>query len=265
MTTSTHFSLQMKNNLNLIWQSPSSQPVLAKNHVHIWRASLDLPAEEIDRLTTLLSEDELSRANRYRFPQHRRRFIVARGILRQLLAAYLNVDSNYLGFDYSSRGKPRLKECLFGSNLQFNISHSDELALYAITSDRRIGVDLEYLRSMDDVAKIARRFFSAAESELIASLSGNEQKQVFFELWTAKEAYLKATGEGIGGLLDGVEISLSNQDTSLLSIRGDTKLATNWLVDRFFPSVDYVATVAIETRHIEQEIKYWDWKARSSN
>jgi len=245
-----------------VWKIPENQLSLTNNQVHVWRAKLDLSAHEIARLETLLSEDEKSRANRFRFPQHKRRFIAARAILREILANYLQINSDALRFEYSDRGKPRLAKSMEASSWQFNVSHSQELALYGFTCHKRIGVDVEYLRSMDDAAKIAERFFSAQESQLIANLSGEQQKQVFFQLWTAKEAYLKAIGEGLAGSLAGVDIDIDldqAKSLALLSIKEDVQAAASWLMYPCVPETNYIATVAIESKTEKQQIDFWNW------
>jgi 4'-phosphopantetheinyl transferase len=249
-----------------VWKIPENQLSLTNNQVHIWRAKLDLSANEIVRLETLLSEDEKLRANRFRFPQHRRRFIAARAILREILANYLQINSYALRFEYSDRGKPKLAKSMEASSWQFNVSHSQELALYGFTCHKRIGVDVEYLRPMDDAAKIAERFFSAQESQLIANLTGEQQKQVFFQLWTAKEAYLKAIGVGLVGSLAGVNIDLDldidldqAKSLALLSIEEDVQAAASWLMYPCVPETNYIATVAIESKTEKQQIDFWNW------
>ena len=242
-----------------VWQNPPNELVLADNEIHVWRVKLDLSADEITKLTTILAEDEQLKANRFRFAEHQRRYIAARGILRRLIGIYLNITGDSVKFEYNSRGKPKIAEFLNHQNLQFNVSHSQELALCGITRDRRIGIDLEYLRDIDDAAKIAQRFFSPTESALIASLHGEEQKQVFFQLWTAKEAYLKAIGSGLAGGLDRVEVSLTKQSVSLLSVGEASENAANWSLDKFIPEINYVATVAIESKQKLQESKFFTW------
>lgn len=242
-----------------IWQKPLNSLSLANNQAHVWFANLDLPAAEIERLATLLSPDEVVRANKFKFARDKKRFIAARGILRELLANYLQITANKIEFRYSDRGKPDLVTSLDRS-LQFNLSHSQNYALYAFTYNRRIGVDLEYLRSIEDAAKIAKRFFSPTESELINSLTADKQKRVFLQLWTAKEAYLKATGVGLAGSLNEIEIAITPESAvNLLSIQGDVRTAANWSMTSFIPITDYIGTLAIETSHIQQEIEFFAW------
>jgi 4'-phosphopantetheinyl transferase len=240
------------------WQTPAHNLVLGKDEIHIWRVHLDLPVEQIAQLSQILSEDEQARAERFRLPQHRQRFIAARGMLRQLLGAYLALPGDRLSFEYSSRGKPSLAPSMGGANLEFNLSHSQDLAVYGFTLARRIGIDLEYLRSATDVGAIASRFFAAQESEIINNLVGEKQQQAFFQIWTAKEAYLKATGEGLAGSLAAVEISWSDERPICLLSLPDNPVA-DWFLHDFIPATDYVATLAVEGLTEANKIEFWSW------
>ena len=239
----------------IIWQDPDINLQLTEDRVHIWRANLDLPSAQIDRLASFLSPDEITRANRFRFPQHRTSFIASRGILRQLLGNYLNLHPQDIEFDYSDRGKPLLAKSNIDISLQFNLSHSREYALFGFAIDRLIGVDLEYLREMRDAVKIARRFFSSKEYSLIASLDLPQQQQTFFKLWTAKEAYLKAIGIGLAGSLADVEITLdSSKNASILISK-----TQNWSMYPCIPASDYVGAIAISKSIPLQQIDFWSW------
>ena len=241
------------------WQyPPTNLPTLDKNRVHLWRAKLDLSDPELDRLATVLSPDEVARANRFRFPRHRRRFIVARGILRRLLANYLDIEPKDLEFFYGDRGKPLLElEQLYP--LQFNLSHSQEYVLYGFTYNCLIGVDLEYLREMSDLIKIARRFFSHREYKLLVEESEEARLKLFFQLWTAKEAYLKAIGTGITDSLGDVDIDIDEVfSPRLLAIKGDEVAAAKWSLYSCVPAPDYIASVAIKTTSLTK-IDFWHW------
>jgi 4'-phosphopantetheinyl transferase len=242
-----------------VWQIPYNTLALAEAETHIWQAKLDLSTAKITQLTEVLAEDERMKASRFRFKEHQQRYIAARGILRKVLGFYLKISGDAIEFEYSSHGKPKISN-LNAINLQFNVSHSQDLALYGITRDRRIGVDLEYLRDLDDADKIARRFFSPTESALVASLQGQEQRQVFFQFWTAKEAYLKAIGSGLAGGLDKVEIALKSQAIALLSVGETSENIANWSLDSFIPQPNYIATVATETKEKPQQIKFFIWE-----
>lgn len=237
-----------------LWQSAPPDLGLLSQDIHIWRAYLDLPEGEIERLRQILSIDEQERANRFRFEKPRNNFIVGRGFLRTILSCYLKLEPHQLSFCYSSRGKPELANLRAEEKLCFNLSHSNGLALYAVSrlngqasqGNNSLGIDLEYMRSMPDAEKLAERFFSTKESQLISSLPVEQRQEAFFNGWTRKEAYLKATGDGIVGLSK-VEVSLvPGKPAALLSIEGDREAASRWSLYQLIPAPDYVAALAVE-------------------
>ena len=210
---------------NRKWLSSPVDLTLSQDEVHVWRADLDLPAARLQQLVQSLSADEQVRAERFYFEQHRQRFIAGRGILRILLGRYLSVEPQQLRFDYTSSGKPALAKT-GDSRLQFNLSHSQGLALYAVTRDRQIGIDLEQLRPTADVEQIAQRFFSAQEYAAIQSLPPDQKLEAFFRYWTCKEAYLKATGDGLSQL-ERIEVEIiPGEPVKLLRILED--LPQDW-------------------------------------
>jgi 4'-phosphopantetheinyl transferase len=248
------------NNQDPVWQNSLNQPTLTDNQVHVWRANLDLSTATIEKLATILSSDEITRANKFKFTKDRNSFIAARSILRQLLANYLQIKPEELEFEYSDRGKPRLSASMPNKSLQFNVSHSQQYALYGFIYNHAIGVDLEYLRSMSDAVKIAERFFSPREFQFISSCKEEQQHQVFFKFWTAKEAYLKATGTGLAGSIADVEISLDHTESpQLLAIEGDKTATASWSMYSCIPEIDYLATIAIATPITPQQINFWHW------
>ena len=247
------------NKPNIIWQNSPDQPLLANNRVHVWRANLDLPTTEIERLAAFLSTDEIARANKFHFLEHKRRFIVARGILRQLLGNYLQISPNKIEFEYSDRGKPRLAASMGNSSIQFNVSHSLEYALYGFTNNHLIGIDLEFLREMKDATELAKRFFTNQEFQLIANLTYEEQQKAFFQLWTAKEAYLKAIGTGLSDSLTEIELTFNGRNPRLQAIKGDISNAGKWSMYHFAPAADYVSTIIVNTQIPKQQIDFWYW------
>lgn len=235
------------------WKKPSLELKLLDSEVHLWLINLNISEREKKRLTDTLSPDEIARADRFKFAQHRNRFIAARGYLRQILSSYLQKPSQEIIFNYSDRGKPKLPN----TNLQFNVSHSQDIALYGITKNNLIGIDIEYLRSNVECDKIAERFFNERESQIINNLSQEKQAQIFYHFWTIKEAYLKATGEGLGGGLETVAIELnSNLEAEVKAIANNTIKPHNWFFESFIPESDFVASVAVNTKS-PVEIKYY--------
>ncbi|NET26972.1 4'-phosphopantetheinyl transferase superfamily protein [Okeania sp. SIO1I7] len=225
---------------------------LSPNHVHIWSKNLKLPPSAINKLSKILSSDEIDRANKFHFERDKNRFIIARGALRKILSRYLNIEPKKLQFTYSERGKPYLSD----TSILFNLSHSQDLALYAITTVNSIGIDLEYIRPMNDAEGLAKRFFTAQEYNLISQLPPQQQQEIFFKIWTCKEAYLKATGDGLAGGLEKVEVCLTpEQPIQFISINGDFQEAARWYLYQFIPESNYIAAVAVAGKN--QNLSFW--------
>ncbi len=225
-------------------------PLVEPDEIQIWAVDLDPPAAEIPALWRLLAPDEVERANRFRFDEHRRRYAVGRAALRRILARDLGTAPERVGFDYGPRGKPFLaaaERTGGGAGLEFNLSNSSDLALVALVRGPELGVDVERLKPMPDADEIAERFFSASERDVLRTL-GPELKAIgFFNAWTRKEAYLKAVGEGLAAPLDSFDVTLAPQEPPrMLTLRGDREAAARWHYRHLFPQVGYVGALAIE-------------------
>ena len=217
---------------------------LRADEVHVWLATLDdYPA---DSLKVLLAEDELSRAARFHFDKDRTHYIVARGWLRKLLAAYLSIGAGELRFSYAEKGKPALAESQRGS-LNFNLAHSHGMAIYAFSRRREVGIDIEFIR--EDLAdeKIAERFFSPQEIDVLGKLPADLRKQAFFDCWTRKEAYIKARGEGLSMPLDEFDVSLRpGEAPALLRNHKEPAEITRWSMQSVTVPAGYVAALVAE-------------------
>jgi 4'-phosphopantetheinyl transferase len=219
---------------------------LSDTDVHLFHADLNLPVGRIQELAETLSEDEQLRADRFYFERDKKYFITCRGILRQILARYYELEPSQLQFAYGINGKPTLTDNTNPQMLCFNLSHSNGLAIFAVTKNRSIGVDLEYIRKIPDVQQLAKRFFSKTEYAMISSLPQDKQEEGFLHIWTLKEAYLKATGEGLTGL-EQIEVSMMLDKTSLLdSIKNNPLGVKNWTCAKLIPVTGYVAAVVVE-------------------
>ncbi len=247
------------------WLPSPDKLSIASEEVHIWQADLNLPWSKIEQLQQTLSPDEQQRADRFRFDRDRQHFIASRGILRQILSNYLDCHPSKLAFTYSQKGKPSLltdnspgKQ----EKLEFNISHSCGRALYAIACHRKIGIDLEYIRPVE-VQNLAKRFFCPAEYHGLTQLPKTQQEKAFFHAWTCKEAYLKATGEGIIGL-EKVEVSI-NPDfpAKIIKIAGNSQGISLWQIEKLAVNYGYMAAVAIQPP--SNVIKYWYWGEDSAD
>lgn len=207
----------------------------------------------------MLAADEISRADRFHFAKDRDHFIVARGLLRTLLAAYLGADAAGLRFAYAEKGKPSLADASNAGSqpdaVNFNLAHSHGGALYAFSRGRELGVDLEFIRENFEGEKIAERFFSAAEIETLELVPRELKEQAFFECWTRKEAYIKARGEGLSMPLDEFDVSLRpGEPAALLRNHKDPDEVTRWTMRSITVSAGYVAALVVEGH---------DWKLQS--
>ena len=234
------------------WAIPDDRWVLPEQEVHIWRSSLALDPQQLQSLSKLLSADEIARSQRFRFPQHQRRFVAGRGTLRQILGRYLEVSPDRLEFQYSSTGKPSLGGAI-AATAQFNLSHSQDLMLCAVSRDRALGIDLEQLRPLADLEQLTERFFAIAESRRICALPVEVRSQAFLQYWTCKEAILKASGTGLANLS---EVELAPIDGTLQPIETAQKPL---LLQSFVPETDFVAAIAVESDSLPQFV-FWQWQ-----
>ena len=181
------------------WLQQTSVPPLDESDIHVWRAGLDCDGPTADRFHAVLSLDERQRAERFQFERDRRRFVAARGTLRCLLGGYLGVAPQALCFVYGKFGKPALA-LPDRAILQFNLSHSGELAVFAIAWRRELGIDIEQVRADNGGEDVARRFFAQGEVQQLLALPPSARLRGFFDIWTRKEATIKARGEAISTL-----------------------------------------------------------------
>ncbi len=230
-----------------LWCPSPSELALSSNEVHVWRAFLEQPTEHVRQLASVLSASERSRAERFHFERDRRRFTVGRGVLRVILGRYTGIEPGQVRFRYGLYGKPYLAEELERSVLRFNLAHSHALALYAFACGREIGVDLDRVRPMPDAEQIAAQFFSARENRALQALPQAQKLEAFFNCWTRKEAYLKASSEGLARSLDTFDVSLvPGEAARLLYVEGQPEEIDRWSLKTFVPAADHLATLAVE-------------------
>ena len=229
-----------------LWLPPPSSLVARPDEVHVWRVRLDADASEVARHAAVLTADERARAERFFFDVHRRRFTVARGVLRHVLGRYLGVRPEALRFDYGPQGKPLLRRPA-GTALRFNVSHSGALALIAVTAERDLGVDVERVDPERAAVKIAERFFAPEEVAVFRSLPEEQREEGFFNAWTRKEAYMKATGRGLTLGLDRFVVTLRpGEEARLVSTAWHPPDAARWTMRALDPGPGYAAALAVE-------------------
>lgn len=216
--------------------------MLADHEIHLWSSSVLQPDSVKEKLYLTLSPDECEKAARFRFDEHRNAYIVARGLLRSILSYYVGIEPEKLQFTYGARGKPTLADI----PIYFNASHSKDMAVYAIAKEPKLGVDVEYLRPMPDLEMIAKQFFSAAEYDDLLTLEVGQRCEGFFNCWTRKEAYIKASGDGLYAPLDQFRVTLKpGHAPGFVTIQGEENLAAEWSLFDWKPAEQYVGAVAV--------------------
>jgi 4'-phosphopantetheinyl transferase len=238
------------------WQTPETFPALAADAVHVWRIALAISDAELNRRARVLTSEELARAARFHFERDRRRWIATRGAVRALLAGYTGVPADSLRFRLGPHGKPSL-EAPDVTGLEFNVSHSGELALCAVSRGRAVGVDVEAIRPELATLSMARRFFAPAEVASLESIPPSEQTQAFFACWSRKEAYMKARGTGITLGLDRFEVSLlPGSPASLLATHDEPDAVERWLLIALAPGDGYAGALVTAG---PARLECWQW------
>jgi 4'-phosphopantetheinyl transferase len=223
---------------------------LSDGEVHIWRSWLDLSPAAIEKATGLLADDEVARARRYRFTRDRGRFVAARAFLRRTLAGYLSTAPARLAFSYGRFGRPELVPSPGDETVSFNLSHSGDMALLAITCERRVGIDIERLEHRADLPAVAAHFFSARENAALNDIPAEGRDLAFYRCWTRKEAFLKALGDGLAYPLDAFDVSL-DLAPRLLRIGNSSEAPSQWTLHHLEPALGYVAALAIDGRGVD--------------
>jgi 4'-phosphopantetheinyl transferase len=213
----------------------------------------------MDLLWRQLQPGEIERAQRYRFERHRRRFVVARGMLRVILARYTGLPPAAIRFETTEHGKPWLPD---SPELTFNASDSREWMALGVTLHRRIGVDIELVREDVSILSIARRFFSPREVAVLEALPDAEQLPAFFRCWTRKEAFIKAIGEGLSYPLDQFDVTLGPDEPARLTyVAGEPDAPQRWWMMDFPMASGYAGAVITETPL--EEVRFWAWPLAS--
>ena len=225
-----------------LWKQSRPRNSLQEGEVHLWRVRLDMADIALCRLRGMLSEEEARRSERFRFPVLQRRFAAGRGALRAILAGYLSAEPQHLRFAYTAHGKPFLRDSQH--DIQFNLSHSGDLMVVAVCRNWPIGVDIEKEDRQLHPLEIAERYFSDRERDEIASADTGNRNGVFFQLWTAKEAILKAASVGLALELSTVEIGLRPLRVVALDEKAKIEGAI-WHLVGFRPGKVYSGTLAV--------------------
>jgi 4'-phosphopantetheinyl transferase len=220
------------------WSEIRGQSPLKGADLHVWLAHLPSEKSHLVHLVALLSPDEQERAARFRFDEHRERWQMARGLLRTLLGTYLVVSPESLRFTYGEHGKPLLPD----TGIYFNTSHSGDYAVFAFTRAGQVGVDVERIKADQSRREaIAQKYFAPGEFQQWQALPESERVRGFFDVWTRKEAFIKARGDGLFSGLD--QFETSSDGPRIVSVRGEP--ATNWWISNLPEIPEYAACVVV--------------------
>jgi len=230
------------------WLPPPRPLDLRSDQVHVWRIQLSsIPLNE-----DALSEAERQRAARFHFDKDRDRYIVSHASLRDILSRYLQSEPHDLKFAANEFGKPFLPD----HNIEFNLSHSGDLGLIAVTRGRKVGVDIELIREDIELENLAARFFSPREISELMALTIEQRTRGFFNCWARKEAYIKAHGLGLSLPLDSFDVSLDER-ALLRATRPDADEASRWMMLSLDTNSGYAGAVAVQGNNVD--FKCWDW------
>jgi 4'-phosphopantetheinyl transferase len=242
---------------NINWNIPPAELVLTEHEVHVWLVNQH-QHQQIQALWKNLSSDERQRAEQFHFQKDRNQFVMARGVLREIIARYTKVPANHLRFQYSAFGKPCLSEEFCSTPLRFNLSHSCGIVLLGFTIGRELGVDIEQIRSDFATEEIAENFFSTNEVAVLQSLPRSLRTEAFYNAWTRKEAFIKAIGEGLSFPLDKFDVTLSpGEPARLLAIRIEGNFTSKWSMKSLECEQSFKAAIAVEG--IDWELKCFQW------
>jgi len=217
--------------------------------LHLWHVKLDEGLYQSSS-APLLNAEEMKRAVKFKFELHRKRYITARAGLRSILSLYLEVSPQNIQIFLTPEGKPFLND----SDLQFNVSHSHDLALYAFCARLPLGIDIEKIRSSYNEA-VAERFFSPAEYATFVQLAPEQRRLQFFKIWTGKEALVKGLGEGLGFPLPSFSIPEEGDIKEVqLTHQG---LAQRWYLEHLDLFPGYQAALATPQKMTQRS--YFEW------
>lgn len=235
------------------WRVGPLKPNLSIDEIHIWRIILPMQEEMQMHLQKHLSQDEQQRFNQFHFEKDRTNYRIARGGLRDIIARYINRSPSTIDFHYTEFGKPYLN-----NDLYFNLSHSANCILYAVSNCAHIGIDVEYNRMDIDFLSVAKQFCSEQEHIKLSKSAPKDLPIAFYRCWTRKEAFLKATGYGMHFPLKQVEVSfLPFEEVKLLNIMNKIPKNGLWQLEEVDPGQDYIASFA--TQQTYTTVSLWDW------
>jgi 4'-phosphopantetheinyl transferase len=238
------------------WDVPRGPVELKSGEIHVWRVDVHRNLDALPALTRTLAPDESAKAGEFRLDVHRNRYIIAHGAVRAILARYLRTTASEPVFRYGSQGKPELASGV----LHFNMSHSHDLVLCAISRTGHVGVDVERVRpgAENDLAG----YVSSSALRFLGVLPRPTRRRALFQGWTRMEACLKAGGQGLTLGPETFEVLLDPSNPVRLPPLTDMGQARPWWLYDLCPRRGYLGAVA--TRRADCRLRYWQWQAQDT-
>jgi len=236
--------------MNLI-SLQKSNLLLQPNKIHIWHTYINKQLKNIDFYQNLLSLQEKEKIHNIYLKENKKKYIITHGVLRYILSLYVDINPSEINFFYNIHSKPYLDIEQNKNSINFNLSHSDNIVIYAIVKNDELGVDIEKIRSNINIDKLAKRYFSQKELTLFENISENKKVKTFFSIWTKKESYLKAKSLGISSPLCEIDVS-----SNLIKNNNDEN--DLWKFESLKINSKYVATLAIQNK--DYSIEYFHFR-----
>jgi 4'-phosphopantetheinyl transferase len=231
------------------WNPPPARLALPEAETHVWRIALDAPQVTVECCLTELPAADRARAERFTFADGRRRYAMARAALRRILGRYLECEPASLDIGTGPHGKPFLRLDGRAHMLRFNLSHTEETAVLAVAWERDVGIDIESVKRPVALEELAGRFFSTSEATAVMDAPAKRRAAVFFRIWTTKEAYVKARGDGLALPLDQFDVvSDPGQPPGLLATRHDPADKARWRFAEVACGEEFACVLAVERR-----------------
>ncbi len=248
---------ELNKSSNIIWAAAPENFELAHGEVHVWCEDFALlQAAENNQNLQILAPDEIEKSQRFRFEKDRQNYINARSWLRKIIGKYLQISPDLLRFGYGEYGKPWLQnEEGNPHSLQFNLSHSEGVAICALAWEKALGIDLEALRFENSYDNVAENFFSQRERLALQSVAPEFKQIAFFNCWTCKEAYLKARGDGLIFPLDEFDVSLNSEEAKLLGVHHFPEENQRWTLYHLNPKPKFIGALAVEGK--PEKLRYF--------
>jgi 4'-phosphopantetheinyl transferase len=225
--------------------------LLPDGEIHIWKIITSDCVSRLKELETFLSSEEISRVERFYFEKDKIRFVVAHAMLRKIIARYLNLTPQMIVFRNDTKGKPQLQKGFGKKKFSFNISYSYDLIIFAFSRYLNLGVDVEFIRPIPDFHEIVNDYFHPEERTAFMKIPLCKRQKAFFDYWTRKEAFVKATGEGLYRALDSFSVAVNKKTenglykikSEILRLGNDRMNPENWFFLSLRPATGYTGAV----------------------